>query len=134
LSQGNIDIVKLLYEQWSQGDYDNRDPFAEDLDFEMSGWVMLQSKPIKARGVDGMASVWREVLQGWDQFRTGPIEELIETGDQIVVLSRLVARGKHSGIEVNAPRAALFTFREGRITRLLLADREGARKAAGLSE
>lgn len=134
MSQENIDTVKLLYEQWSQGDYDNRDPFAEDLDFEMAGWVMLQSKPIKARGVDGMASAWREVLQVWDQFRTGPIEKLIETEDQIVVLSRLIARGKHSGVEVDAPRGALFTFREGKIARLLLADREGVLKAAGLSE
>ena len=30
----------------------------------MSGWTMLQSAPIKARGIDGMTSVWRDVLRG----------------------------------------------------------------------
>jgi ketosteroid isomerase-like protein len=134
MSRENVEIVRLLYGQWGEGEFGNREPFAEDLDFEMSGWVMLESKPIKARGVDGMASVWREVLRGWDHFRTGPIEELIEAGDQIVVLSRLVGRGKRSGIEVNAPRGAVFTFREGKIARLLLADREEALEAAGLRE
>lgn len=134
MSQENVDIVRRLYEEWSQGNYDNRAPFAEDLDFEMSGWVMLKSKPITARGIDGMASVWREVLRDWDDFHTGPIEELIEVGDQVVVVTRLVARGRKSGAEVNSPRAALFTLGEGKITRLLLADREEAFKAAGLSD
>ena len=132
MSSENVGVVRLLYGEWVQGDFSNREPFHEDLDFEMSGWTLLQSDPIKARGVDGMARVWREVLGGWDDFRTGPIEELIEAGDQVVVLSRLVGRGRRSGVEVDAPRGAVFTVREGKITRLFLADREEALEAAGL--
>jgi ketosteroid isomerase-like protein len=134
MSRENAEIVRLIYKEWGKGDFGNREPFDEDLDFEMSGWVMIQSDPIKARGIDGMAGVWREVLRGWDDFRTGPIEELIEAGDQIVVFSRLVGRGRRSGVEVDARRGAVFTFREGKITRLFLADREEALEAAGLSD
>ena len=134
MSQENVEVVRLLYGQWGEGDFGNREPFHEDLDFEMPGWVLFESKPIKARGVEGMTSVWREALQEWDDFRTGPIEELIEAGDHIVVLSRLFGRGRRSGVEVNAPRGAVFTFREGKITRLLLTDRAEALEADGLSE
>lgn len=133
MSHENAETVRMLYGEWARGDFGNREPFAEDLDFELSGWAMLQSDPIRARGVDGMARVWREVLQGWDEFRTGPIEELIEAGDQIVVLSRLVGRGARSGVEVDARRGAVFTFREGKIARLFLTGREEALEAARLA-
>ena len=134
MSQENVEIVRLIYGEWAQGDFSNREWFDADLDFEMSGWVMLEADPIKARGIDGMASVWREVLRGWDDFHTGPIEEVIEAGDRIVVLSRLVGRGRRSGVEVDARRGAVFTFQGGKITRLLLAGREEALEAVGLGE
>ncbi len=133
MSQENVEIVRRIYDEWSRGKYGNRDAFAEDLDFEMSGWVLLQSAPIKARGVDGMASVWREVLRGWYDFRTSPIEKLIEAGDQIVVFSRVGGRGRISGVEVDSQRGAVFTFREGKIARLFLTSREEALEAAGLT-
>lgn len=133
MSKEDLDTVKSLYEQWGQGDYHNREPFAEDLDFQMSGSVWLQSDPVTARGIDGMARVWREVLRDWDDFHAGPIEEIIEVDDQIVVLNRLVARGRHTGIEVNAPRGAVFSFEAGKIKRLLLADRDEVLEISGLS-
>ncbi len=81
-----------------------------------------------------MAAVWGEALGAWDGFHTGPIEELIEAGDQIVVFNRLVARGRRSGVEVDARWGAVFTFRDGKITRFFLANCEEALEAAGLSE
>ena len=132
MSQENVDTVKSLYQQWARGDYDNREPFAEDLDFQMSGSVWLQPDPITARGIEGMARVWREVLRDWDDFHAGPLEELVELGDQIVVLNRLIARGKETGIEVDAPRGAVFTFEGGEIKRLLLADRDEVLQISGL--
>ena len=134
MTHENVAIVKSLYEQWSRGDYDDRQPFAEDLDFQMSGSVWLQQEPVRARGIDGMSSVWKEVLRDWDDFHAGPIEELIEVGDQIVVLNRLVARGKQTGIKVDSARGAVFTFERGKITRLFLADRDEFLEAVGLSE
>ena len=134
MSRENVAVARLIYASGPQGDFSNREPFDEDLDFEMSGWVMFESDPIKARGIDGMASVWRKTLQDWDDFHTGPIEELIEAGDQIVVFNRVGGRGRHSGVEVDSRRGAVFTFRAGKIARLFLADREEALEAMGLSE
>ncbi len=134
MSAENVEVVRRIYDGWSRGDFDDREAFAEDLDFEMSGWVLLQSGSVKARGIDGMAGVWREVLRGWDDFRTSPIEELIEAGDQIVVFSRIGGRGRISGVEVYSQRGAVFTFQDGKIARLFLTDREEALEALGLSE
>lgn len=134
MSRENIEIVKGIYDEWSRGNFDNREAFAEDLDFEMAGWALLQTGSVKATGIDGMADVFREVMRGWDDFHTSPIEELIETGDQIVVVNRVGGRGRISGVEVDSQRGVVFTFREGKIVRLFLTDREEALEAVGLSE
>lgn len=128
----NAELVRRIYDEWRRGDFSHREGFSEDLDFEMSGWVMFQSEPIRARGVDGMADIWREVLSGWDDFHTSPIEELIEVGDRIVVFSRVGGRGRQSGVEVDSQRGAVFTFQDGKIVRLFLADRDEALEAARL--
>ena len=129
----NAEVIRQLYEQWSRGDFSNREPFADDLDFELAGWVLFEPEPIRARGVDGMAEVWREVLGGWEAFRTGPVDKLFEDGDTVVVLNRLVGRGRQSGIEVDAYRGAVFTFRAGKISRVYLTDAEEALATIGRS-
>ena len=132
MSQENVEIVRRLYDQWVQGDFSAREPFDDELDFEIARSIFPD--PVRAHGIDGMAKVWRATLQAWDDWHTGPIEELIEAGNHIVVFNRIWGRGRQSGAEVDAPRAAVFTFRGRKIARLLLTDREHALEAAGLSE
>ena len=132
MSHENVEIVRRLYDQWVQGDLSNREPFDEELDFEVDGSIIPES--VKAHGIDGMAEAMRKSLQAWTDWHTGPIEKLIEAGDQIVVFNRIAGRGRHSGAEVDASRAAVFTFRGGKITRLLLTDRDKALEAVGLAE
>ena len=55
-------------------------------------------------------------------------------GDRIVVFHRVGGQGAYSGAVVDAPRAAVFTFRGGKIARLLLTDRDTALEAVGLRE
>ncbi len=132
MSPTHVEIVRGIYARWSRGDFDDREPFAEDLEFEMDGWMIFQPEPVKATGIDGMTAAWRSVLQNWEDFRTGEIEELIEVADQVVVFTRVGGRGRESGATVDSQRAAVFTFRDGRISRLFLTGREGALRAVGL--
>ena len=82
-----------------------------------------------------MREAWREGLSEWEQYRTGPIEHLIESGDHVAAFNRMHGRGKKSGIDTGSRlRAAVFTFREGKIVRLLLTDIQGALEAVGLRE
>ena len=57
-------------------------------------------------GVEGMRRAWRENLNAWDDYRTGEIEHLLESGDSMVAFNRLHGRGKHSRIEAGSPLAA----------------------------
>ena len=132
MRQENEEIVRRLYDQWAQGDFSAREPFGEDLEFEIEGSIVPD--PVRARGVDGMAKAWRENLEAWTDWHAGSIEELRETGDRVVVVNRIWGRGKHSGAEVSERRAAVFTFRDTKIVGLLLTDRDRALEAAGLAE
>lgn len=134
MAHENAEIVRQIYEEWAQGEFGNREPFHEDLDFEMAGWQVFQSDPVTAHGIDGMAQAWGDVLTDWDDFHTGPIEELIEVGNRILVFNRVGGRGRRAGIKVDSQRGAVFTFRGGKIVRLFLGGRDEALQAAGLSE
>jgi ketosteroid isomerase-like protein len=83
----------------------------------------------------------REVLQGfddyfavWERLDLRP-EEIIDTGDELIILVHEVARGKESGIVLETDTATISTFREGMVVRVRsFMDRSQALEAAGLSE
>jgi ketosteroid isomerase-like protein len=56
-------------------------------------------------------------------------------GDDVLMIGRLVARGRESGVEIESPIAWLSTLRAGRIVRSRgYLDPREALDAAGLSE
>ena len=62
------------------------------------------------------------------------LEELIDGGEQIVSIGRPEGGGG-SGAVVELPHAAVWTFREGKIVKVVwFADRAEALEAAGLRE
>jgi ketosteroid isomerase-like protein len=128
----NADAVRRLYEDgWSKGDFSA----GSDLwDPEIECVVELGSEFLdfsgSTRGVEAMAEMWRKQLQAWEDYNTGEIEELIDAGEKITVMSCHWGRGKHSGVEVTNPeRAAVFTFRDGKVVRLVLTSRRRALEA-----
>jgi ketosteroid isomerase-like protein len=134
VSRENVETVRALYEGWVEGDFQvGLDSYAEDLRFTIDSAVSVASGEF--RGVDGMRDAWRDQLSEWRDYRTGPIEHVLESGDRIVAFNRKYGRGKRSGIEAGSPRvAAVFTFRDGKIAELLLTNLRGALDAVGLRE
>jgi ketosteroid isomerase-like protein len=86
-------------------------------------------------GHDGMRKLWAGMDETWAEMRVEPLE-FIDAGDQVVVIGRLVGRGKGSGVEVERFNRQVFTLREGRVVRFEIGftDRDAVLKAAGLSE
>ena len=80
----------------------------------------------------------RTYVQDWldtfDDFR-GEVIELIDAGDDVIVVMRIGGRAKLSGVETDLALAAIYTIRDGKIARgREYWTREQALEAAGLRE
>ena len=130
MSQENVEIARAIYEDWLRGDLalDRFDP-------EMS---MVESQTLPgaaaAHGIDEVRRYMESFARYWDEIRFDPTEYL-EVGDQVVVVARLVGRGKASGVAVERNWAYVWSFRGGKALSMTgYATREEALEAAGISE
>jgi ketosteroid isomerase-like protein len=70
----------------------------------------------------------------FEELRVEP-EEFRDLGDDVLVIGRLYARGRDSGVEIESATAWLITLRGGRLVRSRdYLDPQDALEAAGLSE
>jgi hypothetical protein len=130
MSHENVEIVRAIYDEWLRGGraLDMFDP-------EMS---MLESKTLpgaaSAHGIGAVQKYMESFANYWDEIRFEP-QEYIDAGEQVVVIARLVGRGKTSGVEVTRTWAYLWTLRERKALRMVgYADRAQAFEAVGLAE
>jgi uncharacterized protein len=131
MSQGNVEIVRGIYEAWAKGDFrarlDHLDPHVVLVirpDFPEFGVFV---------GPEGVRELMHRFLEQWELL-TIEAKHLEAVGD--TVLARVVQHGKGSvsGIEGDIPYFQLFTFRGGKIVRMESIMSEGeALEAAGLS-
>jgi ketosteroid isomerase-like protein len=130
MSQENVEVVRMLFEQWREGDYYATDWADPGIEF-----VMTTPGGGTSRGLEAMQESWRDFLRAWQEFRGVP-KEIIDAGDQVLVLNEFGGRGRESGVPIRGMRgAALFTFEGARVVRLVLfTDWDEALEAAGLRE
>jgi ketosteroid isomerase-like protein len=84
------------------------------------------------RGHAEVLEAFQDYYDTWERLELQP-EEIIDTGDELIVFVREVARGRKSGVVVETNAAAVSTLREGRVVRVRnFLDRSEALKAAGL--
>jgi ketosteroid isomerase-like protein len=85
----------------------------------------------------GLAEVvegFRDYYDTWERLELKP-EEIIDTGDELIVFVHEVARGRKSGVVVETDTAAINTLHEGRVIQVRnYLDRSEALEAAGLRE
>lgn len=84
-------------------------------------------------GHQGLVALWEQWLQAWDEYRF-EVEELIDTGEKVVVLLRQRARGRGSGVELDQALAQVYTADANGMPVLIEVFWDPARalKAAGL--
>ena len=129
MSQENVEIVRAIHDEWLRGG------LALDMfDPEMS---MLESKTLpgaaSAYGIEAVSRYMESFTRYWDEIRFEP-QEFIEAGEQVVVVARLVGRGKASGVDVTRTWAYVWTLRgEKALCMQGYADRDEALKAVGLA-
>jgi ketosteroid isomerase-like protein len=130
----NTAIVRELYEAWTRGDFRaGEEHFHPDIRFVVDAAV--SPSPGEWRGAEAMRHAWREQLGAWEDYRTGPIEQLVEAADLVVAFNRMHGRGKRSGLAADSQRwAAVFRFHDGRIADLRVTDLQGGLAAVGLRD
>jgi ketosteroid isomerase-like protein len=86
------------------------------------------------RGHEGVRQFFREWMDPLESF-DAQADEFVDAGDDVVVVARITARGRGSGVEVDMPQGQLYSVRNGRVVRVELHETKAqAREAAGREE
>jgi ketosteroid isomerase-like protein len=113
-SQENVALVQRFEDAWTRSDLDGAlSCVADDFEFD---WPNSMGPFVGTyRGHEGLKQFWSELLDAWEHF-TPVTQEHIDCGhDRLVTLDVVRARGKGSGIDMEARGAMLWTFRDGKI-------------------
>jgi len=85
-------------------------------------------------GHDGMLRFTASQMEAFQKMSLEPLE-FIDAGDQLVVPVRFGGRARHTGIEVEFRATHVFTFHDGKATRMdIYESKAEALEAVGLSE
>jgi ketosteroid isomerase-like protein len=133
VSQENVELTRLAYEAWNNGDLDwMLDHMTEDFEFR-PGLGFADIDPI-IRGKDGwrrFSEMWHEA---WEEI-TVRVERIEDLDDRILALLTFEGRGRGSGVEVSIRVGQLATLRAGRVSKLTsITGWDEALEAVGLRE
>jgi ketosteroid isomerase-like protein len=123
----DIALLNGMLEEWSRGEFWNGEPYTDDV-------VFIRSGPDggEYHGIEGLSFAWRDFLAAWEDFRITTERVVPGDGGIYVLLIRLQARGKGSGVAIDAEVANVVSMRDGRVARLeMFWDRDAALAAAG---
>jgi ketosteroid isomerase-like protein len=124
MSHENVEIVR----RFLVGDFDEALMYV-DPDIV---WNPVEESP--AQGHDAVRASTARWKSEWDDYELTP-EEFADAGDHVVATVRFRARGRGSGIEVDARLYDVFTLRHGKIVRMdQFTERSEALEAVGLRE
>ena len=128
MSEQNVEIIRAIYDDWSMGD-----PGLDRFDPEIT---MVESEAMpgapSAHGIDAVKRYIESFPNYWAEIRIEP-QEYLDAGEQVVVIARLIGRGRRSGVEVERLWAYVWTLRGQRALRMeAYADRAEALLAVGL--
>ncbi len=74
-----------------------------------------------------------KIFEVYENFRVEP-EEYVDAGDKVVVIARIQATGKGSGVELDQRYSFVWTVRGGKLAEVAVFLNRKALEAAGLSE
>lgn len=113
-STANVELIERFYDAWRRRDLDAVVACVHpEMEFD---WLNARG-PFRGtyRGHEGLGRFFEDLTDAWDRF-VPEVEEVVECGpDRLVAVSVVHARGRGSGIEVDARGGLLYTVRDGRI-------------------
>jgi ketosteroid isomerase-like protein len=132
MSQENVGVVRRAFEAWNRGDLDAwLETFHPKVEWDTSG--AFPGFETAYYGRDGVTNFWQQFRADWEEIFLD-VEEIIDRGEQVIVLFRFRAKGR-DGIQVQRAQAICDTVRDGRVVRAEnFAGWDQALEAVGLSE
>src|SRR5918992_219544 len=115
MSSENVEAIRRVYEAMARGDFWTAgEVFDPEIVWEWSSSLSGLTGTATYHGIEGVEAATRDFFKAWDWFRQ-EAEELIEVGDDVLVITRTHARMKGSEREVEGKAAELWTFRAGKV-------------------
>ena len=133
MSLENVDLVRRSIDAFNAGDWDaSLEYMHEEIEWRAPYVVPDQDSYF---GHDGVRAFWTAWTDNFEGFRV-EIEELIDAGDDVVVVARIRGQGIASGVEVRSNSfAQVARVRDGKIRWWEIYDNaHDALEAVGLSE
>ena len=132
MSQENVEIVRRIYASLTRGDDDLMDLVGPHFVVDFSR--RLVDPFVVTLDQEAIDAFRRESLETWEELPTWEPQDLVDAGDKVFAFIRTRARGKESGVEVDAHVTNVWTFQDGEPVELKYfgEDRAAALEAAGL--
>src|SRR2546421_8540749 len=131
MSQDNVEIAKRSVDAFNRRDVEALLELGTP-DSVLSSQLLDASADF--RGREGIERFYAMLSESWEEFRS-VVDDYRDLGDRVLLLGRNTARGKGSGVTVEAPTAAVLDFRDGKVSRIrLYLDQSEALRVAGLAE
>src|SRR6266480_3331617 len=133
MSAENVEIAKRALDAFNRRDVDAFMEIATS-DFELFPAMAGAVDGSSVRGREGIEMLFGEIHDTWEE-QLVIADESRDLGDRVLVLGRIVGRGRASGIPVETPGATITDFRDGKMARVrTYLDHGEALRAAGLSD
>jgi ketosteroid isomerase-like protein len=114
MASENVELARKAFQAFEHQDLSQLEEFCHP-DIEMD-WSRRLIDPIVTRGLEGIRGFFEEVASLFEEASFEE-EEILEFGDQVLVVSTGHFRGRASGIEVKARAANVWTIRDGKLVR-----------------
>jgi ketosteroid isomerase-like protein len=130
MSQENVETVRRAIAVYSR----TGEPPENFFDSEIEVWESPELPgELAGKGLGNLVRANENLLESFEEWSIEP-ERFFDVGERVLVFVRFRARGKGSGVQVDAPLAYLYALRDGKVTEWgLFGDRSKALEAVGLS-
>jgi ketosteroid isomerase-like protein len=129
VSEAEVALLRRAYEHFNRTREIDLGVIDEDVE-----WGLFAGAPEgdALYGHEGVRTWTKQMSSAFERLQIEPQEFVDAGGGQVVVVSRMAARGRGSGMDIEAPLVNVWTFRDGRVTRCQsFTSRDDALAAAG---
>ena len=116
MSEENLELARAGFEARNRSDFDALEGMVT-ADFEFIPAIAAGVEGGSIRGRDEVRKFFETLDETWESFNVDG-DEFREVGNQVLVLGRVRAKGRGSGLELDQPMTNVMWFRDGKIARM----------------